>query len=110
MELKLYGGLQTQLTHQRSSIPQAAFEDNLAVAECMNGHAPNQGRLAVGRQAEEIRSVVNFPRPLQAAASFIPMIAGRVEIMFLFFVIGILESLEQYRNRYGMGKCVSVRL
>src|SRR3546814_8821836 len=26
MELKLYGGLQTQLTHQRSSIPQAAFE------------------------------------------------------------------------------------
>src|SRR3546814_9050380 len=72
----------TQLTHQRSSIPQAAFEDNLAVAECMNGHAPNQGRLAVGRQAEEIRSVVNFPRPLQAAASFIPMIAGRVEIMF----------------------------
>src|SRR3546814_12243023 len=79
MELKLYGGLQTQLTHQRSSIPQAAFEDNLAVAECMNGHAPNQGRLAVGRQAEEIRSVVNFPRPLQAAASFIPMIAGRVE-------------------------------
>src|SRR3546814_19345520 len=82
MELKLYGGLQTQLTHQRSSIPQAAFEDNLAVAECMNGHAPNQGRLAVGRQAEVIRSVVNFPRPLQAAASFIPMLAGRVEIMF----------------------------
>src|SRR3546814_10104805 len=94
MELKLYGGLQTQLTHQRSSIPQAAFEDNLAVAECMNGHAPNQGRIAVGRQAEEIRSVVNFPRPLPEAASFIPMIAGRVETMFHCILIGILERLE----------------